>query len=77
MKLLAKSVMDRFVRTAHRDGTTDEHIEVLEQEAFVDMSSELQPKYLFQEVESTLNRLVGNPCPSQISISMLVWLLLS
>ncbi|KAK2411213.1 Phosphatidic acid phosphatase (PAP2) family protein [Trifolium repens] len=57
MKLLAKSVIDRFVRTAHRDGTTDEHIEVLEQEAFVDMSSELQPKYLFQKVESTLNRL--------------------
>jgi hypothetical protein len=34
----------------------------------------LQPKYLFQEVESTLNRLVGNPCSSQISISMLVLL---
>ncbi|KAK2357398.1 Phosphatidic acid phosphatase (PAP2) family protein [Trifolium repens] len=56
-KLWAKSAMDGFIRTARRDGTTDEHIEVLEQEAFVDMSSELQPKYLFQEVESTLNRL--------------------
>ncbi|GAU36018.1 hypothetical protein TSUD_211560 [Trifolium subterraneum] len=57
-KLWVKSAMDGFVRTAaHREGMTDEHIEVLEQEAFVDRSSELQQKYFFQDVEATLNRL--------------------
>lgn len=60
-KLLVKSPMGESVRTAYRDGKSDEHIEVLEQEAFVDRSSEVQPKLLFPEVESTLNRLVGNP----------------
>jgi len=59
--------MDGFVRTAHRDGESDGHIEVLEQEALVDRSSESEPKFLFQEVESTLNRLVRNPLPSQIT----------
>ncbi|CAL5197566.1 unnamed protein product [Lathyrus oleraceus] len=56
-KLLVKSPMGESVRTAYRDGKSDEHIEVLEQEAFVDKSSEVQPKLLFPEVESTLNRL--------------------
>lgn len=60
-KLLVKRGMDGSVRTAYRDGKRDEHVEVFEQEAFVDRSSEVQPKFLFQEVESTLNRLVGNP----------------
>lgn len=55
--LWVKSAMDGFVRTAQRDGKSDGHIEVLEQEAFVDRSSESEPKFLFQDVESTLNRL--------------------
>lgn len=65
--LRGKSAMDGFERTAYRDGNSDEHVQVLEQEAFVGSSSELQPKFLFQEMESTLNQLVGNPCPSQIA----------
>ncbi|XP_004509286.1 lipid phosphate phosphatase epsilon 1, chloroplastic isoform X1 [Cicer arietinum] len=55
--LRGKSAMDGFERTAYRDGNSDEHVQVLEQEAFVGSSSELQPKFLFQEMESTLNQL--------------------
>ncbi|XP_061346473.1 lipid phosphate phosphatase epsilon 1, chloroplastic isoform X2 [Gastrolobium bilobum] len=43
--------------SAFRDGKSDDNIQVLEQEAFIDGTSEFQPKFLSQEVESTLNRL--------------------
>lgn len=53
-KLWLASAMDGFIRaSAFRDGKSDEHVQVLQQEAFIDVS---QPKFL---MESTLNRLVG------------------
>lgn len=55
--------MNGFIRsTPYRDGKSDEQVivKVLEQEAFVDRSSEFQPKFFSHEVESTLNQLVGN-----------------
>jgi len=66
-KLWVASSMDGFIRTRCRDGKSDEHVKVLKQEAFVDRSSEFQAKFLFQEVESTLNQLVRNPCHSQVT----------
>lgn len=49
--------MDGFIRTPYRDEKSDKHVKVLKQEAFVDRSSEFPAKFLFQEVESTLNQL--------------------
>ncbi|WJX89889.1 dolichyldiphosphatase [Trifolium repens] len=57
IKLWVASAMDESIRTRYKDRKSDEHVKVLEQEAFVDISSEFQPKFLFQEVESTLNHL--------------------
>lgn len=63
---IATSAMDGFIRTsAFREGENNEHVQVLEQEAFVNGFSQFKPKFWFQEVESTLNQLVGNPHPSQ------------
>jgi hypothetical protein len=62
IKLWVASAMDESIRTRYKDRKSDEHVKVLEQEAFVDRSSEFQPKFLFQEVESTLNHMVRNPC---------------
>lgn len=62
-KLWVASAMDGFKRTLDRNGKSDEQVKLFEQEAFVDRSSEYQPKLLFHEMESTLNQLVGNPCP--------------
>ena len=66
-KLWVASSMNGFIRTPYRDRKTDEHAKVLKQEACVDRSSEFQAKFLFQEVESTLNQLVCNPCHSQVT----------
>ncbi|XP_027361502.1 lipid phosphate phosphatase epsilon 1, chloroplastic-like [Abrus precatorius] len=50
--------MDESVRTsASRDGNSDEHIRVLEQEAFIDGSAQFRPKFLSVEMEYTLNKL--------------------
>ncbi|CAJ2635623.1 unnamed protein product [Trifolium pratense] len=57
IKLWVASAMDELIRTHYKDRKSDEHVKVLEQEAFVDKSSGFQPKFLFQEVESTLNHL--------------------
>ncbi|WJX95412.1 dolichyldiphosphatase [Trifolium repens] len=57
IKLWVASAMDESIRTCYKDRKSDEHVKVLEQEAFVERSSEFQPKFLFQEVESTLNHL--------------------
>ncbi|CAK8562230.1 unnamed protein product [Lathyrus sativus] len=50
-KLWVASAMDGFKRTLDRNGKSDE------QEAFADRSSEYQPRFLFHEIESTLNQL--------------------
>ncbi|KAK7360045.1 hypothetical protein VNO77_02017 [Canavalia gladiata] len=50
--------MNGFTRiSAFKDGQSDEHVGVLEQEAFIDGSSKFGPKLLFQKMESTLNGL--------------------
>ncbi|RHN42074.1 putative phosphatidate phosphatase [Medicago truncatula] len=56
-KLWVANSMDGFIRTPYRDEKSDKHVKVLKQEAFVDRSSEFPAKFLFQEVESTLNQL--------------------
>lgn len=66
-KLWVANSMDGFIRTPYRDEKSDKHVKVLKQEAFVDRSSEFPAKFLFQEVESTLNQLVRNPCHSQVT----------
>lgn len=52
------SAMDGFIKPPYKNGKSDEQVKV-----FVDRSSEFQPKLLFHEMESTLNQLVGTPCP--------------
>jgi hypothetical protein len=66
-KLWVASSMDGFIRTRYKDRKSGEHVKVLKQEAFVDRSSEFQAKFLLQEVESTLNQLVRDPCHSQVT----------
>ncbi|XP_058766721.1 lipid phosphate phosphatase epsilon 1, chloroplastic-like [Vicia villosa] len=56
-KVWVASAMDGFIKTPYRNGKSDEQVKVFEQEAFVDRSSEFQPKFLFHEMESTLNQL--------------------
>ncbi|KAL5063759.1 hypothetical protein RYX36_025496 [Vicia faba] len=62
-KLWVASATDGFVGTPPRNEMSDEQVKVFEEAAFVDRSSEFQPKFLFHEMESTLNHLVSNPCP--------------
>ena len=54
--------MNGLIRaSAFKDGNNDEHVQVLEQEAFIDDgSTEFGTKLFCHDVESTLNRLVSN-----------------
>lgn len=62
-KLCAANAMDDGFKgaCAHRDEKSDGQVQVVEQEAFIDGSSEFHPKFLFHELESTLNQMVGIP----------------
>ncbi|KAK7309307.1 hypothetical protein RJT34_05927 [Clitoria ternatea] len=54
----ASENMDESIKaSAFRDGKNDKSIQVLEQEAFIDGSSQPGSKYLSPELEYTLNRL--------------------
>ncbi|XP_057417228.1 lipid phosphate phosphatase epsilon 1, chloroplastic isoform X1 [Lotus japonicus] len=58
-KLCAANAMDDGFKgaCAHRDEKSDGQVQVVEQEAFIDGSSEFHPKFLFHELESTLNQM--------------------
>ncbi|KAI4314824.1 hypothetical protein L6164_027692 [Bauhinia variegata] len=59
-RLWVPNSMDELTRTSafrDRDRDSDEGVRVLEQEAFIDGSNKFQSKFVFRDVEATLNKL--------------------